>query len=49
MLNGTPVLAMVASALVAHGINPSDLRVEQPTLEDVFLAVTGGPAQEAFA
>jgi len=49
-VDGTgPVLALVASALVAHGITPSDLRVEQPTLEDVFLAVTGGPAQEAFA
>ena len=49
-VDGTgPVLALVASALVARGITPSDLRVEQPTLEDVFLAVTGGPAQEAFA
>ncbi len=36
-----PVLALVASALVDHGITPSDLRVEQPTLEDVFLALTG--------
>lgn len=35
-----PVLAMVAAALVEHGIIPSDLRVEQPTLEDVFLALT---------
>jgi len=34
---------------VAHGITPSDLRVEQPTLEDVFLAVTGDSAPEAFA
>ena len=43
VVDGTgPVLALVASALVAHGITPSDLRVEQPTLEDVFLAVTGG-------
>ena len=48
-VDGTgPVLALVASALVAHGITPADLRVEQPTLEDVFLAVTGGPALEAF-
>lgn len=30
-VHGTgPVLALVASALVAHGITPSDLRVEQP-------------------
>ncbi|MEW6033964.1 MAG: ABC transporter ATP-binding protein [Chloroflexota bacterium] len=36
-----PVLATVAAALVNHGITPSDLRVEQPTLEDVFLTVTG--------
>ena len=48
-VDGTgPVLALVASALVARGIMPSDLRVEQPTLEDVFLAVTGGSALEAF-
>ena len=36
-----PVLALVASALVDHGITPPDLRVEQPTLEDVFLSLTG--------
>jgi len=36
-----PVLALVAAALVDHGITPSDLRVEQPTLEDVFLSLTG--------
>lgn len=36
-----PVLAVVVSALVDHGITPSDLRVEQPTLEDVFLTITG--------
>ena len=36
-----PVLALVAAALVDHGITPPDLRVEQPTLEDVFLALTG--------
>lgn len=36
-----PVLALVAAALVEHGITPSDLRVEQPALEDVFLALTG--------
>jgi ABC-2 type transport system ATP-binding protein len=34
-----PVL--VAAALVAHGIVPTDLRVEQPSLEDVFLELTG--------
>jgi ABC-2 type transport system ATP-binding protein len=35
-----PVLAMVAAALVAHGIMPADLRPEQPSLEDVFLRLT---------
>jgi ABC-2 type transport system ATP-binding protein len=41
-----PLLALVAAALVEHGIVPSDLRVEQPTLEDVFLKVTGHSAVE---
>lgn len=36
-----PVLAAVAAELVNHGIMPSDLRAEQPTLEDVFLKITG--------
>lgn len=36
-----PVLALVASALVDHGITPADLRIEQPSLEDVFLSLTG--------
>jgi ABC-2 type transport system ATP-binding protein len=36
-----PVLALVAAELVNHGITPSDLRVRQPTLEDVFLTLTG--------
>lgn len=36
-----PVLALVAAALVGHGIVPADLRVEQATLEDVFLELTG--------
>ena len=35
------VLAYVAAALVAHGIAPPDLHVEAPTLEDVFLSLTG--------
>ena len=39
-----PVLAYVASALVARGIAPVDLRQERATLEDVFLSLTeGGP------
>ncbi len=36
-----PVLALVASALVAHGIVPLDLRIDRPTVEDAFLALTG--------
>jgi ABC-2 type transport system ATP-binding protein len=41
-----PVLAHVAAALVSHGIAPPDLHVEQPTLEDVFLALTGHVMEE---
>ncbi len=41
-----PVLALVAATLVQHGIVPADLRVEQPSLEDAFLAVTGHGGQE---
>jgi ABC-2 type transport system ATP-binding protein len=36
-----PVLALVAAELVAHGIAPLDLRVDRPTIEDAFLALTG--------
>jgi ABC-2 type transport system ATP-binding protein len=36
-----PVLARVASALAERGIVPGDLRSQQATLEDVFLALTG--------
>ena len=42
-----PVLAHTAAALVAHGVAPADLRVERPTLEDAFLALTGEPAPAA--
>jgi ABC-2 type transport system ATP-binding protein len=41
-----PLLAMVAAALVEHGIVPDDLRIEQPDLEDVFLKLTGHIAGE---
>ena len=41
-IRGTgPVLALVASELVAKGIVPLDLRVDRPTVEDAFLALTG--------
>ncbi len=36
-----PLLALVAALLVEHGITPNDLRIEQPSLEDVFLKLTG--------
>ncbi len=44
---GDRLAAQVVEALVARGIAPRDLRVEQPTLEDVFLALTGRPMEEA--
>jgi ABC-2 type transport system ATP-binding protein len=41
-IQGTgPVLALVAAALVSHGIVPADLRVDRPTVEDAFLTLTG--------
>jgi ABC-2 type transport system ATP-binding protein len=39
-----PVLALVAAELVSRGLVPPDLRVEQPTLEDVFLRLTDDQA-----
>ncbi|MBN1428601.1 MAG: ABC transporter ATP-binding protein [Anaerolineae bacterium] len=36
-----PLMAHVAAALADHNLAPSDLRTEQATLEDVFLALTG--------
>jgi ABC-2 type transport system ATP-binding protein len=46
-IRGTgPVLALVASELVAHEIAPLDLRVERPTMEDAFLALTGTDMRE---
>lgn len=41
-----PVLAQVAAALVAHGIIPEDLYTAQPSLEDVFLKITGHSSEE---
>lgn len=37
-----PLLAMVAAELVAHGEMPIDLAANRASLEDVFLAITGG-------
>jgi ABC-2 type transport system ATP-binding protein len=36
-----PLLALVAAALVERGIVPDDIRPERPSLEDVFLRLTG--------
>ena len=36
-----PLLSHIATALAEKGIAPPDLRAEQTTLEDVFVAVTG--------
>jgi ABC-2 type transport system ATP-binding protein len=40
------LLLDVAAGLAARGIRPEDLRVHQPTLEDVFLAITGTPLED---
>jgi ABC-2 type transport system ATP-binding protein len=40
------VLAKVAATLVQNGIIPADLRLEQPTLEDVFLKITGNIGED---
>jgi ABC-2 type transport system ATP-binding protein len=40
------VLVDVAAALVSHGLHPTDVRVEQPSLEDVFLQLTGHGLEE---
>lgn len=36
-----PVLAMVGHGLVEHGFQPADLHLEEPTLEDAYLHLTG--------
>ena len=43
---GGSVLAHTAAALVAHGLAPPDLHLEAPTLEDVFLHITGHTMRE---
>lgn len=40
------VLQHVAAALLQRGIEPDDLRVERPTLEDVFLEMVGKSDEE---
>ena len=41
-----PVLVDVAAALAGHGLRPADLRVNQPSLEDVFLEIIGHALDE---
>jgi ABC-2 type transport system ATP-binding protein len=41
-----PVLVDVAAALAGHDLRPADLRVNQPSLEDVFLEITGHALDE---
>jgi ABC-2 type transport system ATP-binding protein len=42
VVEGTgPLLAYVAASLVERGVTPDDLRVIEPSLEDVFLKLTG--------
>jgi ABC-2 type transport system ATP-binding protein len=46
-IRGTgPLLALVAAELVSRGIAPLDLRVDRPTVEDAFLALTGRSIRE---
>jgi ABC-2 type transport system ATP-binding protein len=39
-----PLLVHVAGALLSHGIAPADLRVDIPTLEDVYMSLVGEAA-----
>lgn len=41
-----PLLAWIAAELVARGITPPDLRVDRPTVEAAFLALTGRGLRE---
>ena len=46
-VEGTGAVAVrVAAALLEHGIEPVDLYVERPSLEDVFLKLTGSAGEE---
>ncbi len=46
-INGTSDAAMVNAHLVRSGINVYQLHVERPTLEDIFLTLTGAIGVEA--
>ena len=47
--DGVTGLASVASALAAEGIGAEDLGLRQPTLDEVFLTLTGQPATDEAA
>jgi ABC-2 type transport system ATP-binding protein len=47
--SGVAVIATVASELEASGISVEDLGVHQPTLDDVFLTLTGAPVAPTAA
>ncbi|HEY4686323.1 MAG TPA: ABC transporter ATP-binding protein [Dehalococcoidia bacterium] len=43
VLGSDAVIVRVAAALAERGLAPVDFRVQQPSLEDVFLRITGAP------
>jgi ABC-2 type transport system ATP-binding protein len=43
------LLQVVTSALAAHQVLPVDLRLDQPTLDDAFVALTGNKVMEDVA
>ena len=43
---GVAGLASVANALAADGVAVEDLSLRQPTLDEVFLTLTGAPADD---
>lgn len=46
---GTPIVSRVADALAAGGIEVEDIGLRQPTLDDVFLTLTGAPIEATQA
>jgi ABC-2 type transport system ATP-binding protein len=44
---GTAALVEVINSLSAVGINPLDIALKRPSLDDVFLALTGHKAEES--
>ena len=45
--NGGKVVMEVLRALDADGLDPASLAVREPSMDDVFLALTGGHAEPA--